>query len=64
MAWNNNQKKGGVPMRESPKEKIQKIVVEEKKKEDVEIINSNLELEADEERPGVGYEILSIGKKD
>lgn len=51
-------------MRESPKEKNKKIVVEEKGEEVVELINPNLELEADEERPGVGYEILSIGRND
>lgn len=39
-----------------------KIICEEvKKEEDIEITNTNVDVNAPEERPGVGYEIYNVG---
>lgn len=51
-------------MRDDPKEKSKKVVIDEKNEKTTEVVNSNFEPGADEERPGVGYEILSIGKNN
>ncbi len=44
--------------RDPPKKEIN---IDSNKKDDIDVVDTNLDIESTEERPGVGYEILGIG---
>lgn len=44
--------------RDSPKKEIN---IDSNKKDDIDVVDSSVNMESVEERPGVGYEILGIG---